>query len=329
MGLKGFKITEAGDVLSKLSKYRDTYHDKGKYLGFENIHDLYSMSLGNCTDWSGFPMSGKTQVLMELLLNTSKFYGWKHLVYFPDVGSNVEIIADLMHKKTGKTFDNSQSNAITDSEILSSLDWILQHFKILTKTEVKAKMTPFDFYDYAVELKNTQGLETASIDSWKDLNHPYNEYGGYAQYLEVVLPYRNMIAENNNLHLHTIIHPKLTEKENGKRKPPTPYDLKGGSEWFNSGKCMITIHRSDLTSNVCEFYTNKIKPRSNGKVGWTTLYFDLQKFVYYNEEIINNVRITKYASEKNEANEVQNEIKPLTPNFEFDTKKMDEWNGAH
>jgi hypothetical protein len=326
--VNGFKITEASDVMSKLSKYRDTYHDKGKYLGFDNINELYTMSLGNCTDWTGYPMSGKTQVLMEMLMNTSKFYGWKHLLYFPDVGSNVEIIADLMHKKTGKTFDNTKPNVINDKEIISSLDWILEHFKVLTKTEVKAKMTPFQFYDYAVELKKTQGLHTASIDSWKDLTHNYSEYGGYAQYLEVVLPYRNMIAEENDLHLHTIIHPKLTEKENGKRNPPTPYDLKGGSEWFNSGKCMVTIHRSDLSSNVCEFYANKIKPRSNGKIGWTTLYFDLSKFVYYNEEIINNVRITKYASAKEEKNEVINEIKPLTPNFEFDTKDMNEWNDA-
>jgi hypothetical protein len=137
-----------------------------------------------------------------------------------------------------------------------------------------------------------------------------------------------MRAEENDLHLHTIIHPKLTEKENGKRNPPTPYDLKGGSEWFNSGKCMVTIHRSDLSSNVCEFYANKIKPRSNGKIGWTTLYFDLSRFVYYNEEIVNNVRITKYASPKDEKNEVVNEIKQLTPNFDFDTKDMNEWNDA-
>ena len=71
--LNGYKITEAGDVITDLFKYRDTYNQKGKYLGFEKMHEHYSMSLGNCTDWTGFPMSGKTQVLMECLMNTSKF----------------------------------------------------------------------------------------------------------------------------------------------------------------------------------------------------------------------------------------------------------------
>jgi hypothetical protein len=145
-------------------------------------------------------------------------------------------------------------------------------------------MTPFQFYDYAVELKQKHGLETASIDSWKDLSHPYNEYGGYAQYLEVVLPYRNQIAEDNNLHLHTIIHPKLTEKINGKRSVPSPYDLKGGSEWFNSGKCMITVHREDLNYNQAMVNFNKIKPRSVGQIGQLVLWFDKEKFIYYEQE---------------------------------------------
>lgn len=284
MGLEGYKITEASDVIEKIYKHRDNYNAKGKYLGFESLDKHYSMQLGNCTDWTGFPMSGKTQVLMECLLNTSKFYGWKHLVYFPDVGNNVEILADLIHKVTGKSFNPLEPNVIKDSEITKSIDWVLAHFKILTKHDVKAKMTPFQFYDYAVELKQKEGLHTASIDSWKDLSHPYNEYGGYAQYLEVVLPYRNQIAEDNDLHLHTIIHPKLTEKVNGKRSVPNPYDLKGGSEWFNSGKCMITVHREDLSFNQVSINFNKIKPRSVGQIGTIELWFDKEKFVYYELE---------------------------------------------
>ena len=299
MGLKGFEITKASDVSSKLQNYRNAYHEKGMYLGWEKMHDHYSMQLGNCTDWTGFPMSGKTQVLMELLLNTSMWYGWKHLVYFPDVGSNVEIIADLIHKKTGKSFDPLHDNSITDSEILREIDWITHHFKVLTKKDVKAKMTPMEFWDLAVRIKEDEGLETASIDSWKDLSHPYSEFGGYAQYLEYCLPYRNQIAEDHNLHLHTIIHPKLTEKERGKRLAPVPYDLKGGSEWFNSGKCMITVHREDLSDNQVQIMFNKIKPRSIGKIGFIELRFDKNLFKYYDLICPDaNTFIRNYANKK-------------------------------
>jgi hypothetical protein len=299
VAIEGFKITQPEDVLNQLKTYRDKYHDKGKYLGFEGLDKHYSMQLGNCTDWTGFPMSGKTQVLMEVLVNSSMFYSWKHLLYFPDVGNNVEIIADLLHKKTSKSFDPNKPNTITDKEIESNLEWVLLHFHVLTKTDVKAKMTPMAFWDFAAELKKTVGLETASIDSWKDMSHPYDEFGGYATYLEYVLPYRNHIAEENNLHLHTIIHPKLTEKENGKRNPPGPYDLKGGSEWFNSGKCMITVHRHDVMENKATIIFNKIKPRSVGSIGEIELFFDLNSLTYYELDAVNPSDMKKrYASPK-------------------------------
>ena len=325
MGMNGFKVTSPQDVLNNLFNYRDNYHEKGVYLGFEKIDEFYSMQLGNCTDWTGFPMSGKTQVLMELLLNTSLYYGWKHLIYFPDVGNNVEIIADFIQKKTSKSFDPKKPNAITNDEIEKEIEWITEHFKVLTKTDVKAKMTPMEFWDYAVELKKTEGLHTASIDSWKDMFHDYEKYGGYATYLEFALPYRNHIAEEHNLHLHTIIHPKLTEKENGKRSVPTPYDLKGGSEWFNSGKCMITVHRPILEENIAEIHFNKIKPRSVGKIGHCELRFDLSTLTYYDLDAVASGHTKVYAAPRGETrnskilgNEYDNFYKPLTQNTNFD-----------
>ena len=132
------------------------------------------------------------------------------------------IQADFALGVLGKEIDLQKLN-IEQQKIFTSI------FQSLFVGSAISKATPFEFYDYAVELKQKHGLETASIDSWKDLSHPYNEYGGYAQYLEVVLPYRNQIAEDNNLHLHTIIHPKLTEKVNGKREVPSPYSFAVGS----------------------------------------------------------------------------------------------------
>lgn len=284
--IPGFEVTPADQLISELGRHRDTYHDRGKYLGWESMDKHYSMSLGNCTDWTGFPMSGKTQILMECLVNSSLYYGWKHLLFMPDVGNNIEILSDLIHKKTGKTFDPKEHNVITDEEITRAAVWMRGFFTILKKKDVKAKMTPFEFWDYAVELKNSEGLHTASIDSWKDLSHPYDKYGGYGPYLEVALPYRNQISEDHNLHLHTIIHPKTLTPErdkSGNIKPVTVFDLKGGSEWFNSGKCMITVHREDLTFNKAQVIFGKIKPRSVGKMGSIELFFDVSKGVYYEQ----------------------------------------------
>jgi len=138
----------------------------------------------------------------------------------------------------------------------------------------------------AAQYKTTHGIHTASIDAWKDLSPKRErEFGRTDQYLENALSYRNAMAEKHKLHFHTIIHPLRTEKASkGIRRPPTPYDMKGGTEWYNNAKNSITVHRPDGEDNMVELFFNKIKPRSIGEVGYQTLYFDYVNFRYYNED---------------------------------------------
>lgn len=282
--IPGFDIVDPTQMLGPLTEYANKGALQGKYLGFPNIHKHYSMALPGVTDWTGKPDSGKTQLLMESLLVTSEYYGWKHLVYFPDVGNAEEVLADLVHKVVGKPFEKKYSERINEFEIATGLTWVCEHFKILTKKDLKAKLTPYQFWDLAVKIKQEEGLQTASIDSWKDMKHDITSFGRDDKYLEDVLSYRNSIADANNLHLHTVIHPTRTEKDkNGDRTPPGPYDLKGGSEWYNNGRSMITVHRPTDRANIAEVYFNKIKPRSIGCKGNIELNFDLYKFRYYIE----------------------------------------------
>ena len=273
--IKGFDIIHGSEINERLIKYAEKGALRGEYLGFPNIHKNYTMSLPGVTDWTGFPRSGKSQVHQEFLLNTSLFYGWKHLLYLPDVGNEDEIMSDLIHKYIGKTFDKRYPNRITDVEIMNATPWILEHFLILTKRDLKAKLSPYEFWDLAVQIKKEKGLHTASIDSWKDMRHDVQKFGRDDKYLEDVLSYRNAVAEKHELHFHQVIHPIKTDKDsNGNRMPPTPYDLKGGTEWFNNGKNMITVHRpSGGKDNVVEIFFNKIKPRSIGEVGKAEMFF--------------------------------------------------------
>ena len=45
--MKGFKITEPNDVLKQLKEYRNTYHEKGVYLGFNKIETIENEAFKN------------------------------------------------------------------------------------------------------------------------------------------------------------------------------------------------------------------------------------------------------------------------------------------
>lgn len=283
----GFEILTSTNCREDLLSYREKGAIRGVYLGFPLLHEHYTMSLPGVTDWTGFPQSGKSEVLLELLLNTSLFYGWKHLLYVPDIGDKNEVMSILIHKLSGKTFDKRyvNSNYITEEEVHRHFDWVLHHFRILTKTDLKAKITPYEFWEYAAKLNQETegGIQTATIDSWKDMYHNMSDFGRDDKYLEDVLSYRNAMSELHKMHFHTIIHPKsLTEKDaKGNRRPPKPDDLKGGSEWWNNGKCMVTIHRQEGSYNGVDFTVTKAKPKSVAALGTVEMYFDLKLAKYY------------------------------------------------
>ena len=81
--------------------------------------------------------------------------------------------------------------------------------------------------------------------------------------------------------LKPVLNPSSNVLRASKFKPPVPYELKGGSEWFNSGKTMITVHRDDLHNNEVRLIFNKTKPRSVGKIGEIAMRYDESKGRYY------------------------------------------------
>lgn len=286
----GFELLDSKNSKESLLKFREKGALRGVYLGFPILQEKYTMSLPGATEWTGIPSSGKTEFLLELLLNTSMYYGWKHLLYVPDVGTKDQILGILIHKITGKTFDKRfvNSNYISEQEVEKELDWVFHHFKILHKKNPKAKLTPFEFWDMAVELnKNTDGgIQTATIDSWKDMKRYCGQNGESITrddlYLEDVLNYRNTLSELHKMHFHIVIHPLKTEfDKDGKRKAPTPYELKGGPTWYDMGKVQVTVHRTDGSPNEVNIIITKAKPESVASVGSVKMYFDKKTRKFY------------------------------------------------
>ncbi len=281
---KGYKVIKFNDVEDRLTDYHKHGARPGIFLGFQNMKDYYSMRTDGCTDWTGLPQSGKTELLLECLFNASTFHGWKHLLLVPDIGNCIEVMAILIHKYTGKTFEKKYPNYIDLKEAFNACSWLFEHFYILEKADPRSPiMSPVDFWNFAVEFKKENNIHTATIDSWKDLDHDYTKHGGtYAMYLSKVLPLRNALSETHNIHFHTVIHPKQPRRnKNGQLVHPQVDDMEGGAQWNNSGKTILSVHRATFDTKVADIQALKVKPRAVGKRGNFCLNFDPTKSRYF------------------------------------------------
>lgn len=281
--MKGYKILEFKDIQSGLEKYHRLGANPGLYLGFNSIKDFYSMREDGVTDWTGMPQSGKTELLLECLYNTAAFYDKKHLLCVPDIGDAIEIMAILIHKHTGMTFEKKYENFIDLKTAYNASAWLLDKFHILEKIDESPNLSPVEFWEFAVEYKKEHDIFSATIDSWKDMRHDYSKYGGtYAQYLSNVLPIRNALSQKHKIHFHTVIHPKTPRRSNtGELIHPQVDDMEGGAQWNNSGKVIISVHRKTFDSKVAEVQMLKVKPKAVGKRGFFAINFDVAKSRYF------------------------------------------------
>ena len=315
-------IVDSKTILEEVLKYYKDGGGKTYYLGFNGLSSHYSIKEGGVTDWTGYAGSGKTELLLECLKNTSEWYGHNHLIYMPDAGTTAEVVGKIIHKMTGKQVEKFYykdgqrvdiENRVSEEEIIKIMPTVLEHFKIFNpnKNNRSKAVTPRDFWTYAAENKKKLGLFSAVIDSWNYMSH---DIGGKREdkWLEETLSFRNEIAESNNLHLHTIIHPKSarTNKE-GKIIEPDMHSLKGGSEWSNNGKSIIVVHR-DPGSLDSKIIVSKAKPKIVGVQGTTIMNYDTKKGGYY--ELVGGEDGTgyrKYAEQlPTKSHAVTNSIKP-------------------
>lgn len=309
-------ILEVDEIRDEIIDLYKTGGGKTYYVGFKCLGRHYSVMAGSCTDWTGLPGSGKTELLLECCMNQNRFYGHKHLLNMPDAGSNKEIVAKLLHKVSGKQFQEFYYNdegdrvkiedRLTLTEIDKLLPRVLDTFKVYTKKDSKSRSkasTPSEFWEYAVENKEKLDIFSAIIDSWNYMKHDTEKFTREDKWLEATLSYRNELAESSGLHFHTIIHPK-SEKKNkeGKVVMPDMFSLKGGSEWANNGKSIIIVHR-EWGSPFTDVKVNKAKPAIVGVKGMTCLSYDVKTAKYY--ELINGQK--KYAEP------LEGELPPYQP----------------
>jgi len=268
------------ELMERVMRFKDEDHEYLYDIGHSLADEFYKVKLGTCTDITGYPYSGKSLFLKEVLFNTSVLHGLKHMIYMPDDGSVEEVTANMIHKFTGKTFNPKYPNVISPSEIEKGVRWFHKHFKIIDRNmddnRSRPKMAPEEFWEMVVK---DDDIHTGTIDSWNFLDVADNPRA-----LAGHLTFRNELCQKYEKHFFTIIHPRNPtandfDKE-GRLRPPSTYNLMGGSEWNNNGKNIIVVHKEVKEGDAYDIYFRKIKPRIVGKTGHISLGFDIptQKF---------------------------------------------------
>jgi hypothetical protein len=280
---------------AELNKFRAVGYTKGNSCGIVALDEYLTLKKGFPLFIAGAPFSGKTEFLFEILVNTSKLYGWKHFIYSGEVGDAHNIFAELVSKHMGKQYHKGTFGA-TDSEVIYSEQFIDAHFVI---ADHEKDFTIDDFYKLVDKAEHDLGIkfDTTSFDPFNDIQDDVAKFGGREdKYLAYALKeVRKQSKKNKRIDIlvNHIADVKTITESNGVRwEPPArPNEWAGGRTWWRRAFTMLLVYRPPFgmsgkdnkpyEENETHIKIQKIKPKGIGKLGSVSIFWDWKKNQYY------------------------------------------------
>lgn len=287
------------------------------YPGFQNLSDFFNIVKGTTLYVTGAPTSGKSEFILELLIYTAQYYGWKHLIFSPEIGYATAITHELCAKWMMKSTSYGFHNKLSEKDLFTALPPISEHFKII-ESDYMANLDDFsvdELLESTQKVLNDFKYDTITIDPWDEVGHEM-ENEREDQYLKNKLSMIRKFTRKNNLYFIIAAHPRTPQKtKDGTYLPATAYDISGGSKWYNKGETIISVYRppflddGEPNTSMAKIIIQKAKPKHVGTKGDTELYFDRDHNRYYVIDPVTGMKVFAKPKEK--------ELPKLTPSKSF------------
>lgn len=320
------KYYRANNVKKELEQVVVAGHPRGEFTGFRPLNEIVTLKKGFPLYLAGLPHSGKTELALEMALNTSVLYGWKHFMYLGENGSIAEIVAELCHKLISKSY-RSAPWSMTEKERLIAEIFVNDHFVFV---DPEQEFTVEGFYAL-VELAEIElgiKFDTTLFDPFNDVREELEKYGNREdKWLKHELKRVRTVSKKNNridiLVNHVADIKPIYDKDSGFQYVPVPLPSQwaGGRTWHRRAFTMLVVYRPPIfmqkasgenyAENETLVINQKAKPKGTGKLGEASLFWDWKKNRYYWKES----GTEQFAFRLNEENKfVANKFMPVNNN---------------
>lgn len=294
------------DCLPEIEKLRESGIVKGEETGFRCLDEIYSVKQGTYTIIYSEPTHGKSELTFEICFNQAEKYGKRSLICSPETGTNSEIIAELIHKRTGKQIYKTELYHLDDIEFFKALEWLSNYF-IVVDTDEKAYSVD-DLFEIADQWeKEHLGMSIDIIvgEPYNELDHSKMADFGSRQdlYIEDLMGgIRRKCRKKNRVnrfrHFILTIHPSgsatpVTKDGITFYPKPLPRQAAGGQALYRKAMTWITLWRpptgykneygQSCKDNEVHVFVDKAKPKGVSFRGMCKLFFDWKRNRYYED----------------------------------------------
>jgi len=246
---------------------------KGVSTGYDSVDNIYTVAPSQLTVVTGYPSSGKSNFVDQLMVNIGRKSGWKFAICSFENQPEIHI-SRLMEIYTKKRFFDGKDR-MTQAEHDEAFKWVNEHFvfidtngdepssldSILSRAATAVKSMGIsgiviDPYNY-IEMNKANSTETEAISS--------------------MLTRVQKFCKTHNVHTWFVAHPSKINRSGVDQPRPDGMSISGSMAWWAKTDCGITVHRGD---GCVEIAVWKCRYRWVGQQGETSLLYNKTSGTY-------------------------------------------------
>lgn len=286
--MKYFKLHQK---INEVKAFAEVGNSDVKSTGIPILDGFIGLKKGYPVFVGGAPHSGKTEFTLEILINTSIIYGWKHFIYCGEGGNIEHIYYELLHKYLGKQYKYAD-----EKDKLSAEYFIDNHFIICNHD---LDFTIEEFYTAVDECEKDLNIkfDTTCFDPFNDIKDETDKFGGREdKYLAHALKQCRISSKKNKridiLVTHIADVRAVIDKDGNRYTPHAmPNEWAGGRTWWRRAFLMLLVYRPPtclkdsqgmpFAENETHIYVQKAKPKGIAKMGLKSIFWDWQRNRYW------------------------------------------------
>jgi energy-coupling factor transporter ATP-binding protein EcfA2 len=296
-------------MIKRIKDYQDRVLDQfkngsqvGEPSGLPFLDPHLKIRPGYFYTVTGWPGSGKSELVLQLAILQAYISKRKVAFYSPESYPVESFIATMSHCYLGKSTDKHYKDVCTEAEYITALEWLNEWFFFV---EYEDSPTPDHILEDFKQLRTGYGCKVFVLDPFNSLTNEDGE--NMALQLKDVLNKFVHFTHMEKAIFFCIEHPR-TPRDKEAFDIPGPYQLFGGSMWWNKSDCVFAIqaHREDgrYTGDVTIKVWKMKNQKLNGRPGEVKAFFDIIRNRYY--------------ADRNYSGNMM-EIKPVQKPITFDT----------
>ena len=260
-------ISDAGTFYERLNELYTKGTGKGFSTGYSSVDEIYTVAPAQLTVVTGYPSSGKSNFVDQIMVNLAQAHDWKFAVCSFENQPEIHI-SRLMEIYTKRRFFDGKER-MSEQEKEQAFKFVKEHF-LFIDTNGEEPSTLDSILDRARIAVKRMGVRGLVIDPYNYIELPRGD-GTETAAISDMLTRVQKFCKAHDVHTWFVAHPSKITRQGTEQPRPDGMSIAGSMAWWAKTDCGLTVHRKDHHVEIAVW---KCRYRWVGTQGETTMLYN-------------------------------------------------------